>query len=82
VVPAATHSQTYALGMDVGLEGKKASLSNALSRSERFHLTHEQAKTEIEKLQDIVSKWKSHFQKCGLNKTEIQKLENSFAGKP
>jgi serine/threonine-protein kinase HipA len=51
VVPATVNSQTYALAMTVGTEGKKASLANALSRHERFRLPESEAQAIVSRLE-------------------------------
>jgi serine/threonine-protein kinase HipA len=82
VVPAAVNSQTYSLAMTVGLEGKKASLSNAFSQHERFRISSDTAKKIIKNMQKVVGTWHEHFKKCGVSESEISALENSFLLKP
>lgn len=82
VVPAAVSTQNYSLAMTVGLEGKKASIANALSQCERFRLVPDAAREIVKQMQTVVADWKSHFRECGVQDTEISALENSFLGKP
>ena len=78
VVPSIINAETYALAMTLGLEGKKASYSNALSRAGRFGLTLQHAKEIIEQVKDIVAGWKKHFKVLGSSDSEIKMLESSF----
>ena len=65
--------------MSVGEEGKKASIKNALSQCERYHLSHEEAFRIVVEMKNIVAGWREHFKKCGVNEKELRVLENSFA---
>jgi serine/threonine-protein kinase HipA len=78
VVPALIQTETYALAMNFGREGKKASYSNALSMCERFRLDKKQAQQMIDEITDATSKWEKHFIELGVSKLEIKMLRNSF----
>jgi serine/threonine-protein kinase HipA len=78
VVPATVHSETRVLAMKVGEEGKKASIKNALSQCERYHLSHEESFRLVEEMKSIVSSWREHFKECGVTEKELRVLENSF----
>ncbi len=82
VVPRTIHTRTYSLAMIVGVDGKKASISNALSQSARFRLSEDEAKGIITQMEGKVAEWREHFKKCGVSEVNIAALENSFAGKP
>lgn len=82
VVPATVSTQSFSLAMTVGTQGKKASISNALSQHERFRLTLESANEIIENMQEIVDDWRDDFRACGVKASEIKALENSFSKKP
>ncbi len=81
VVPAQVNSQSYSLAMTVGTEGKKASISNALSLCERFRLTPDEANLLISRMKKVTSSWRDCFKKVGLKDNELKALENSFADK-
>ncbi|OFZ78258.1 MAG: hypothetical protein A2583_02215 [Bdellovibrionales bacterium RIFOXYD1_FULL_53_11] len=82
VVPATVNSQSYLLAMTVGTEGKKASITNALSLCERFRLTAEDARAMASHMQKVVSSWRDHFKSEGIKESELKTLENSFIKKP
>ncbi|MBI4347172.1 MAG: type II toxin-antitoxin system HipA family toxin [Elusimicrobia bacterium] len=82
VTPAGVATQTFSLAMTVGKEGKRASLANALSSAPRFRLSPEEAKRCVEKLRDVASGWREHFESCGVSPKDIAALENSFSPKP
>ncbi len=82
VVPTTVRSQSYSMAMTVGLEGKKASVSNALSKCEGFRLSRDEASSLVAKMEEVVADWRDHFRKCGLSESDIQMLENSFSPKP
>lgn len=78
VVPSLTHTETYALAMALGVEGKKASYSNAMSMCHKFRLSPQQALAIIDNIKEQVAHWEQSFQELGLNAGEIKMLENSF----
>lgn len=82
VVPTTIHTQTFSLAMNIGLEGKRASLANSLSQCERFRLSRAEAKKIIGKMEAVVATWREHFHNCGVSKTDIRSLANSFLHKP
>jgi serine/threonine-protein kinase HipA len=75
-------SQSYSLAMTVGTEGKKASITNALSQRERFRLSLEDAKSIIAQTKEVAASWREHFKWVGIKEGEIKALENSFTEKP
>ncbi len=82
VVPANVNSQSYRLAMTIGAEGKRASMTNALSQYERFRLTLNEAKIIIARTKEVVATWRDHFKEVGIKKSELKALENSFREKP
>jgi serine/threonine-protein kinase HipA len=82
VVPATVTAETYSLAMTIGTEGKKASLTNALSQCERFRLSREEAEGIVSHMREKVSGWKDHFKKCGVSDADIRAVENGFSQKP
>jgi serine/threonine-protein kinase HipA len=82
VVPTTIHTQTYSLAMVIGLGGKKASLTNALSQCERFRLSRTDSQRIILELESQVYKWREHFESCGVSESNIKALENGFSAKP
>lgn len=81
VVPAAIHTNTYALAMTFGNEGKRASYKNALSMCGRFRLSQTQAQNIINDVRHVTASWREHFRNTGIAENEIAALENSFSDK-
>lgn len=81
VVPSIIKTQSYALAMTLGVEGKKASFKNALSLCEKFRLTKNQAMEIIEQTIEVTSKWEATFSHLGVSTHDIQLLKNSFLTK-
>ena len=81
VVPATVNSQSYSLAMTVGTQGKRATIENALSQCERFHLTTDIAHGIINQMKTVIASWRDHYKKCGVKDKEILLLENSFTAK-
>jgi serine/threonine-protein kinase HipA len=82
IVPSLTKpgvSTTFFLAMSVGAHGREATLSNALTHSDRFRLTKEHAIHMINELVDSVSQWKDIFVSAGCTDYEIKALEPSFS---
>ncbi|MFN7905833.1 MAG: type II toxin-antitoxin system HipA family toxin [Pseudobdellovibrionaceae bacterium] len=79
IVPSLIHSDTYALAMTCGPEGKIASFKNALSMAPKFRLSDQKAKEIIEEIKDSVRPWRVHFADLGVKASEIKMLEKSFA---
>lgn len=82
VTPAGVSTQTFSLSMTVGVDGKRASLSNALSGHGRFRLPPREAELIVERLKTGVSTWREHFAACGVSRRDVAGLENSFSPKP
>jgi len=82
VVPANVNSQSYSLAMTIGTEGKKASITNAVSQCERFRIEQGEARTLISKMQEVASSWREHFKSVGITEGELRALENGFADRP
>ena len=77
-MPSLIHSETYALAMSLGNEGKKASYSNALSGASKFRISKQRALEIVEQVKEGIIQWKEFFKELGVNNSEIKMLENSF----
>lgn len=78
VSPAVIRTDTYALAMTLGAEGRRASYKNALSMCERFRLSRAQALRIVTKIRETISTWKAHFRALDVSDAEITMLMNSF----
>src|SRR5258706_1139459 len=66
------------LGMTVGAHGRTASIYNLLSQCDRFGLTAEAARKEIEKIVAVVRGWRDHFHACGASEKDVDTIAKAF----
>jgi serine/threonine-protein kinase HipA len=66
------------LAMTIGNYGRTASVYNLLSQSERFGLTTEVARKEIEKISATLRTWREHFRACGVSAKDIEYIAPAF----
>ncbi len=79
VVPAAVVGESRYLGCAIGPGGnKEATFENAMASSLYFDLQPDQARQIITILQYEAAQWQSHFNKCGVSETDIERLKNSI----
>ncbi len=66
------------LAMTVGTYGRTASVYNLLSQCERFGLTTEAARKEIEKMVATLRNWRDHFRACGVSVKDVEYIAPAF----
>lgn len=66
------------LAMTVGTYGRTASIYNVLSQCERFGLTSEAARKEIENIVATVRTWREHFRACGVSAKDVEYMAQAF----
>jgi serine/threonine-protein kinase HipA len=66
------------LAMTIGTYGRTASLYNLLSQCERFGLTIEAARTQIDQIVATVRSWRNHFRVCGVSAKDIEYIAQAF----
>lgn len=66
------------LAMTVGRYGRTASIYNLLSQCERFGLTTDSAKEEINKILAPLQGWREHFRACGVSAKDIEYIAPAF----
>jgi serine/threonine-protein kinase HipA len=66
------------LMMTIGTHGRTASIYNLLSECERFGLTIEAARKEIEKLVATLRNWRDNFCACGVSAKDIESIAPAF----
>lgn len=66
------------LAMTIGTYGRTASIYNLLSQCERFGLTVEAARKEIENIVAIVRGWRDHFLACDVSKKDVDYMAQAF----
>jgi serine/threonine-protein kinase HipA len=66
------------LAMTVGTYGRTASVYNLISQCDRFGLTTEAARKEIEHVVTIVKGWRDHFLACGVSAKDVEYMAPAF----
>ena len=66
------------LAMTAGTYGRTASVYNLLSQCDRFGLTAEAARKEIEKMVVPLKSWREHFRACGVSTKDIDHIAPAF----
>jgi serine/threonine-protein kinase HipA len=66
------------LAMTIGSYGRTASIYNLVSQCERFGLTMEAARKEIENIVTIARTWREHFHACGVSPKDIDYIAPAF----
>jgi serine/threonine-protein kinase HipA len=66
------------LAMTVGTYGRAASIYNLLSHCERFGLTTEAARKEIENVVSTVGTWRDRFRACGVSAKDVEYIAQAF----
>ena len=66
------------LAMTIGTYGRTASVYNLLSQCDRFGLTAEAARKEIEKMVVTLKSWREHFRACGVSTKDIDHIAPAF----
>jgi serine/threonine-protein kinase HipA len=66
------------LAMTVGTYGRTASVYNLLSQSERFGLSTDAAKKEIDAIVATVRTWRDHFQAASVPAKDIEYISPAF----
>ena len=64
--------------MTVWTYGRTASIYNLLSQCERFGLTIEAARKEIENVVATVRTWRDHFLACGVSAKDVEYMAQAF----
>ncbi len=79
LVPAPVASlERRDLAMTVGTFGRTASIYNLISQCERYGLTAEAAREEIEKIVTTVRTWRDHFRACGVSEKDVDYMAQAF----
>ena len=66
------------LAMTIGTYGRTASIYNLVSQCERFGLTTEAARKDIENIVATVRMWREHFHACGVSAKDVDYMAQAF----
>jgi serine/threonine-protein kinase HipA len=64
--------------MTIGTYGRTASVYNLVSQCERFGLTNEAARKQIENVVTVVQAWRDHFLACGVSAKDVEYMAPAF----
>ncbi|WP_321791875.1 type II toxin-antitoxin system HipA family toxin [Caballeronia sp. J97] len=78
VVPRPSFAFDRFLHLQVGEYGRAATLDNALSWHQKFWLSEEVACEYIAEAWHAVKNWRQHFEECGVNASDIEKVASAF----
>ncbi len=79
VLPISFFPDSHCLSMEIGAYGKAATLENAVSKSEVFGLSHEDAMHICKNLeQQVHSSWENIFLLAGVPPKEVQSIAKCF----
>lgn len=78
VVPRAQVSQSRRLHLDIGPQGKEATLDNALAAYSAFFHSEAQALKVMHRIWSAVREWKSHYEKHGATQMELDYLASAI----
>jgi serine/threonine-protein kinase HipA len=66
------------LAMTIGTYGRTASIYNLLSQCDRFGLTIEAARKEIDGVIATIRTWRDHFLACGVSAKDVEYMAQAF----
>ena len=79
LVPApAVSLERRDLALTVGTYGRTASIYNLVSQAGRFGLSIEYARTEIERLVEVIRQWRATFFACGVSTADVDRIAPAF----
>ena len=78
VVPRPSFAFERFLHLQVGEQGRVASLDNALSWHQKFWLSEELACEYISEVWNVMRDWRQHFEDSGVDATDVEKVASAF----
>ncbi|VXC77783.1 HipA domain-containing protein (fragment) [Burkholderia sp. 8Y] len=78
VVPRPSFAYERFLHVQVGQQGRVATLDNALSWHEKFGLTEQVACEYVAEAWNAVREWQQHFDECGVDARDIETVSPAF----
>ncbi|MEZ2354755.1 type II toxin-antitoxin system HipA family toxin [Caballeronia sp. RCC_10] len=80
VVPRPSFAFERFLHLQVGEQGRAATLDNAFSWHQKFWLSEELACEYIAEAWDVVRDWRQHFEESSVDAEDIEKVASAFRG--
>jgi serine/threonine-protein kinase HipA len=78
VLPRASHATERFLHLNLGPQGRLATLDNALESHEMFTLSRASACGMIANIWNVVREWRVYFEGFGVSEVEIEKIAPAF----
>jgi serine/threonine-protein kinase HipA len=78
VMPRPSIGTDRYLHLGVGMQGRLATIGNAMSMYGRFGLTKASAQTIIDRIWSVVREWKTYFESYGVEARQIQLIAPAF----
>lgn len=78
VLPRASMATERYLHLNIGQQGRLATLDNALSSHEKFTLSRERACCLVSAIWRVVREWQVYFESYGVSASELDKISTAF----
>ena len=78
IVPFPQSTDTWTLALQIGREGRLATVDNALSAAPLFGLRPADATLIVEKIRENVRQWRDLFSENGVRETDMQRISGCF----
>lgn len=78
VLPFPQSTNSWSLALQIGQEGRAATVGNALSAAAIFGLREKEAAAVVEQIHEGFRGWREHYSGCGLTEMDIDRLTNCF----
>jgi serine/threonine-protein kinase HipA len=78
IVPFPQSTDTWTLALQIGCEGRLATVDNALSAAPLFGLRPADAALIVEKIRENVRHWRDLFSENGVRETDMQRIAGCF----
>lgn len=78
VLPFPQSTNSWSLALRIGVEGRAATVSNALSAAASFGLREKEARAVVEQIHETTRGWRDFFSGCGVSQMDIERIANCF----
>lgn len=78
VLPAPSLATERQLHLGVGMEGRLATLTNAMSSHRAFGLSHDEAMTIIDRIGSVVREWRVYFGEHGVSEADMALIASAM----
>lgn len=78
VLPFPQNTNSWSLALQIGEEGRAATVSNALSAAAGFGLRQQEAVAVVEQIHEVTNGWRDIYAECGQSQLDIDKIAGCF----